>query len=157
MSTLADNQKSSGPKTRDERGRFVPGVSGNRSGRPLKRPAPPWSLVGALMLELAEAFPMRGHDGSPVVTKRDMMVKSLIHGAVKAKPKDLLHVMEWLFKHGAFDPALGEIEDADPFTEEDRRLLAIVQREILPHNCSRCDQPIAPTVTAGPPGHFGLD
>jgi hypothetical protein len=160
MTKASEAQEAAGwPPARDKCGRFASGSSGNPYGRPRKRRAPPWSLEDSFAAALAEVVAVAGADGSSqLLEMRELLIKSVVRGAVKAKPKDQLHILERLMKLNVLSEAAEDEEDEGIFTEEDRRLLEIVRREYIEHNCCQCDKPIhqtssLPQITGG----FGLE
>ena len=130
---------------RDTRGRFLPGSTGNPSGRPRKPPKAPWSVPGALADVLRETVVVTTgqHGAVETLTFRDLLIKSLIRRALKAKPKDLLFIIERLLELGAFNTPLeeeDEYEHEEIFTEEDKRLLEMIEREVFPQISSQGEQ-----------------
>jgi hypothetical protein len=53
----------------------------------------------------------------------------------------MLHIVERL-EHLAAGAAQADDSEEDIFTEEDRRLIEIVEREFVQHMCCNCDRPI---------------
>ena len=133
MSMASKVRKGKIAKSRDKTGRFVPGASGNPLGRPRKLPAPHWTFPGALADALVELVPVRGPDGSTQLMKaRDLIVKSMVHNIVKAKPIDQMSIMQKWSSTGAFDPYKNEPDPVSIFSQEDLRLLEITRKEFFP-------------------------
>lgn len=131
---------------RDANGRFLKGTSGNPLGRPRLPPAPTWTLVRALSLGLAEAVSARGADGSmQTIELRDLLVRNFLHGAVKAKPKDQLVIFDRLGQLGALEPIDAANDDRDPYSEEDRRVLAFINAALWPETGGPFGDPVVPS------------
>ena len=145
MSTASKAKKGKIAKSRDKTGRFVPGASGNPLGRPRKRPAPPWTFSSALANALVELVSVRGPDGSmQVMEARDLIVKTLVHNTVKAKPTDQTTIMQKWSSAGAFDQDLTEPEPEDMFSQAELQLLEKTYNEVFPDLCARCAGPTFP-------------
>jgi hypothetical protein len=119
---------------RDARGRWIEGQSGNLKGRTPKKPPEPRSLQQSLAKALAEEVEFTAPDGS--IQKgmiADIIARNLVRGMTKATPKVAMAVLRDLHKLSVFELLLGqevEEEKKEVFTEENRRLLAMVQREM---------------------------
>lgn len=129
MSSECFEEESSYEPQRDRRGRFVKGSTGNPDGRPPKRPKPPKSLAKCLAEALDREVPVNDNGVPQLLTMRELLAASLLRGTVKAKPKDMLHILE------RTNRLAESAEDEDGpeeeiFTEEDRRLLALVREEL---------------------------
>lgn len=123
-----DDENWSAPQ-RDERGRFRKGSSGNPDGRPRKRPERPKSLVKCLAEGLNKKVPVKANGIEQDLTIRELLAEKLLRAALDAKPKDMLHIAERL-EHLTQPMAAEDDLDEEIFTEEDRRLLAFVEREL---------------------------
>jgi len=130
---------------RDNRGRFLPGSTGNPSGRPRKPPKAPWSVAGALGDALRETIAVTTgqHGAVETLVLRDLLIKNLVRAALKAKAKDQMFIIERLLELGAFNATLEEeyeYEHEEIFTEEDKRLLEMIEREMFPQISSQGEQ-----------------
>lgn len=151
MTIQTRNEDGERPK-RDERGRFAKGVSGNPAGRPRKQPELPWSIEQAFEVAFAEKITVRDRDGKPVcMPLRDLLVKTTVQDALKAKPKDKLMIVERLNKLGLLRAPIYESEPYDIFTEEDRQFLEMVHRAAAAADavCPRCNISIHEELPAG--------
>ena len=138
-----------GPARRDARGCFIRGASGNPHGRPVKLPPPAWSLPASFQAALDESASLRRPDGSiESISARDLLVKSVVHNGLKAKPKDQLYLLERLSQLGALEP-VPEVQERWP-SEEDRRVLEIIERNLEPPLCTGCAKPIDATDSSPP-------
>lgn len=116
---------------RDRRGRFRKGMSGNPNGRPPKPPAVPLSYERSFKVALGEVVPVTGLDGTvQLLTMRDLIIKTCIRNAVKAKPKDQLAMLERLARLSVLFPTEEEAEpNKDILLEEHRRILEMIERD----------------------------
>lgn len=126
---------------RDQRGRFKRGSSGNPRGRRPKRPDPEWTVDECFARALAEEVTVSGPGRSQQkMAVRDLLITSAVRDAVKANVKDKIYIIERLAKLQFLKPPAG-VEPEEIFTEEDRRLLELVQREYIEHICCQCGKP----------------
>lgn len=128
---------------RDNRGRFLPGSTGNPSGRPRKPPKAPWSVAGALADALRETIAVTTgqHGAVETLVLRDLLIKNLVRAALKAKAKDQMFIIERLLELGAFNGTSEEEDEYEEiFTEEDKRLLEIIEHEVFPQISSQGEQ-----------------
>ena len=127
--------KGAGKAKSGNKGHFKPGKSGNPHGRPRKPKESPKTLVELFAEAFSETVAVNCADGTnPVLTMSQLCVKQLVRALTKAKPKDVLYVLEKVQRLGSFDLICREAEDEDEsepiMSEEARRLLAITTREI---------------------------
>lgn len=115
---------------RDARGRYVKGRSGNPDGRPRKQPAPPLTLGQVIARELSKQIAVNDNGTPEEMSFMEVLAATVVRQALKAKPKDQLHILERLAQLSSAAPS--EDDEEEIFTEEDRRLLEIVQREFFP-------------------------
>lgn len=128
---------------RDRRGRFRKGSSGNPLGRPPKRPDPGWSVEEAFARALAEEVPVSGPAGSQrKMALRELLVKSAVRDALKANAKEKMYIIERLTKLQFLKPSAQEEEEDEIFTEEHRRIMESIERDVLPHICCQCEKPV---------------
>lgn len=159
LSKASEDEDEGAEPQRDERGRFKKGASGNPTGRPRKPPQPPWSLERSLKRELAERVPVALPDGTRQdVTMMDLIIKSVVRGAPKAKLTEQMKIFDWLAKQnvlGTFGEELDPKEEL--YSDEDRRLLDELSRSVFPY-CCQCDKPVMPTSTEEPKrGDFSFE
>ncbi len=72
----------------------------------------------------------------------DLIIKSFVRGAPKAKLTDQMRAFDWLAKHNlleAFEEELNPQEEL--YSDEDRRALHEISRAVFRY-CCRCDKPI---------------
>lgn len=124
-----DDENWSAPQ-RDDRGRFRKGSSGNPDGRPRKRPEPEWSMEESFARALAQEVTVAGlHGSKQKMPIRDLLITSAVRDAVNANGKDKIYIIERLAKLQVLRPPTPE-EEEEIFTEEDRRILQMVTREL---------------------------
>ena len=116
---------------RDQYGRFIKGISGNPNGRPHKAPKRPWSLAQSLAEALDETVPVSDSGGVSQMAMRDLIVKRAVRSVANATAKQIFEILDQLDRMGALQPP--DEHEESVFTEEDRRLLELVEREVLPH------------------------
>jgi hypothetical protein len=138
MATKIEENDWTEPK-RDARGRFRRGSTGNAKGRPPKQPEVPWELQRSIAEALTEKVIVTEGSVKISLEMRDLLVKTLVRNAAKAKPTDLLRILGQLLTMGAFETVPSEVKEDSIFTEEDRRLLEIIQKEIDACEENICD------------------
>jgi hypothetical protein len=91
---------------------------------------------------LAELVPVTGPDGTAqLLALRDLLIKTLVRAAVKAKPRDQLAILERLVKLNVLVPTEAEQEpEGEIFTEEHRRIMEKMKRD-FPELGSQCHSP----------------
>lgn len=137
---------------RDERGRYVKGCTGNPSGRPRKLPAKSKSMGRIVADALAKEVAVNDNGIPQTLTYLELLTESMLRAALKAKPKEMLHILLELEKIAADAPPDEEEEEfEDIFTEEDRRFLEMVHRAAAAADpvCPRCQIPVSEGAPAG--------
>lgn len=139
---------------RDERGRYLKGCTGNPSGRPRKLPAHPKPLARIMADALAKEVAVKDNGIPQTRTYLELLTETMLRGAVKAKPKEILHILLQLEKIAAdAPPDEEEVEFDDIFTEEERQLLQIIERAraaCAEPICPRCNLPVGEEAPARP-------
>lgn len=132
-----------GEPQRDERGRYKKGVTGNPNGRPRKKPERPKSLAKCFAEGLVKEVALTDKGIPHVLEYRELLIESVLRGAVKSKPKEALHILERLERFAA-EAAEEEEEDEceEFFTDEDRKWLEKMQQEMRESFCCRCERPV---------------
>ncbi len=129
---------------RDKKGRFRKGTSGNPRGRPPAPPSKPRPLANCIAEMLSKEVVVNDNGTEKTLAFRELLAEKLVRAAVHAKPKELIQIMQQLEKIAA-QAILEEEEYAPIYTDEDRRILEIINREVDENyycNCERCDLPI---------------
>lgn len=129
-------------KGRDEKGRWEPGVSGNRNGRPPKEPEVPKLLGEQLADKLWEKVPRVGADGKTrTVSAYDLIIERFIESIPNAKPKEIMSMLEWMQKLSVFSmmraraarPSESSLDaEHEPLSETDRQMRAL--SNMFPYN-----------------------
>ena len=130
MIEISEDKGANEPR-RDARGRFRAGCTGNPNGRPPKEIARPWSFAESVSRAFSEEIEII--DASGVrrrIELREALVKTFARGCLKVNAKDLLPMVERLLRLNALNPADEPEDEAEIFTEEDRRLLEIIQKDV---------------------------
>lgn len=132
---------------RDARGRYVKGWTGNPSGRPRKLPAHPKPLARIMADALAKEVAVNDNGIPQTLTYLELLTETMLRAALKAKPKEMLHIILQLYKIAADAPPDEEEQEfVDIFTEEDRRFLEMVNRAVAASAepvCPRCQIPVS--------------
>jgi len=112
--------------------RWKKGQSGNPSGK--KKPsakAPPTYFLECLAEEFSEPVEMTVRGKKAKIPFGKAFTKKFLHDLMAAPAKEKIKAIEMLQKIGIFNiqKALDDGTVEDPFTEEDRRLLAAILDE----------------------------
>lgn len=88
---------------RNANGRFMPGYSGNLSGRPRREPEEPKLLDELIAEKLLEKAQVTGPDGKRrKVSALERIVEGLVDSLVTAKPREKMQILEQLEKRSLF-------------------------------------------------------
>ena len=107
---------------RDQLGRFVKGLSGNPAGRPPKTPPKPKPLANIFAAALGKEVEVNNSGISQKMEMSELLVTTALRNALKAKPKDILHIVVEAAKIAA-EAMPEEVECELTYSEEDRRFL----------------------------------
>jgi hypothetical protein len=111
-------------------GQWKKGQSGNPSGKKKAgNEAPPKPFFECFADQLSEMVEVTANGKKIQMTYRDALIKRLKNDLMVASLKDKIKAFEVLKKLGVFDVQIileGEEPEYDCFTEEDRRIIAII-------------------------------
>jgi hypothetical protein len=131
MSKASGSRRRRGRKGRDDRGRFQPGFSGNPNGRPPKQPPVPKVLGEQLADKLWEKVARVDADGKMrTVSAYELIIESFIESIPKAKPKEIMAMLQWMERLDVFDNMRAKVTDpwANLFEEDHEEWLRSKKR-----------------------------
>ena len=120
-------------KGRDERGRFLPGFSGNLKGRPRNKAELPKHLVEQLADAMAEKIAFADPDGKEkVLPVYEVATLQLARSVATAKPKEIMSILEWMEKLCVFAVMRERAgpPPEKPVSDEDLQLLAMIKEKL---------------------------
>jgi Family of unknown function (DUF5681) len=101
METISSSESAEGQ--RNKRGQWVPGMSGNRSGRRRKEPALPKGLKDHLADAMMEKIPLSDGQGKhEMVPAFEAVARHLVRSLPGLKARELITALQWMDKLEVF-------------------------------------------------------
>ena len=117
-----------------KKSQWQPGQSGNPSGKKKAANKPPQPIPETLMAILNELVPITLAGKKQMSSTAEALLRKVLHNLFNAPVKQQIEGLKLLKAFGVFelqaDASDQQCSYSDPFTEEHRRLLKIIQEEI---------------------------